>query len=135
MSAVESLVGLAVSAGNAAVSAYTMKAQLATAGIGAFSNKSPDKASDIKAPTGSRPDSSNKEGVSTQPSINALSDPAIVMVPMTMMYARALDMLLTGGPKNTPDWDKIREVPALFLVRLAPPADLILSSRKAGPSG
>jgi hypothetical protein len=111
MQAVESIVGLAVSAGNAAISTYTLKEQVATVGIEVFKtqfaggqNGGPNAQVGLQTP----PQNTNPQGISTLPNDKSLSDPGMLEAPKTLQLVNALHMLLVGGKGGKPDWDKIR---------------------------
>jgi hypothetical protein len=120
MQAVESIVNLAVSAGNAAISAYTLKAQAAAAGLDAFKTQTgsgkPTTGNNVTIPTPGP--TSNPQGVTTLPNSQSLTDPGVVETPKTLMLANAINMLLTGGKDGQPDWEKIRTTNAVSLFTL-----------------
>ncbi|KAF7340560.1 hypothetical protein MSAN_02127500 [Mycena sanguinolenta] len=110
MQVVESLTNLVVSAGNAAISAATMKSQAASAGINAFSSLTGgNKQTQTPAPTPVAP-STAPNGVSSQPNGAALSDPGTLMVSQVLTQANAIKLLVAGN-SGKPDWDRIRAAP------------------------
>jgi hypothetical protein len=119
MQAVESIVGLTVSAGNAAVSAYSLKAQVATAGLDAFKTKTgSDHSANVNVTTPAPGPTSNPQGVTTLPNSQSLTDPAILETPKTLALANALNMLLIGGKDGQPDWEKIRSTDPVSSITL-----------------
>lgn len=110
MMAVESLVNLGVSAGNAAISAYTLKSQAAVVGIGAFQSLTgKEKATDKKKDNNSKSsDNTNAQLVSSTPNGQSLSDPAITEIPQTLQYVNTLNILVAAGNDGKPDWSNIR---------------------------
>lgn len=105
MQVVESLTGLVVSAGNAAISQATMSSRLVNTGIGAFSNHgSKDPASAATPPP--IPATTSPIGVSSQPNSAALLDQGTMLVQRVLDQATAIKMLLTGKD-GKPDWDRI----------------------------
>jgi hypothetical protein len=104
MGVVDSLTQLAVSAGNAAISLFTLKSQIVTAGLGALMGKYGDKTPQI--PTA--PVNSSPNGISTLPNNKSLTDPALMETPKVLQLAYAIQQLLSGGRDGKPDWDKIR---------------------------
>ncbi|KAF7340576.1 hypothetical protein MSAN_02129100 [Mycena sanguinolenta] len=110
MQVVESLTNLVVCAGNAAISAATMKSQAASAGINAFSSLTgSNKQTQAPAPTPVAP-STAPNGVSSQPNAAALSDPGTLMVSQVLTQANAIKLLVAGN-SGKPDWDRIRAAP------------------------
>jgi hypothetical protein len=114
MGVVESLTGLLVSAGNAAVSAATMKSQMMTAGLGAAGSIIGGKPAAPGAPgapgaPATTPAPAPAPGAlpSAAPNGPAVSDPATPMVGSTLAQANALLSLLTGAQPNTADWTRI----------------------------
>ncbi|KAI0804724.1 hypothetical protein BC629DRAFT_1590958 [Irpex lacteus] len=108
MQAVESLTQLAVSAGNALVSAATIKQQAAMAGLGMLTG--PDtgaKNGKGKQPGGGTAQTQTSPQ-NTQPNAANITDPAILEVNKVLQLANALKLLVSGGPNGGPDWDKIR---------------------------
>ncbi|KAJ7359545.1 hypothetical protein DFH08DRAFT_412424 [Mycena albidolilacea] len=110
MQVVESLTGLVVSAGNAAISMATIRSQAATAGLNAFSSLTGTK--DPKAPATPAlapvAPTTSPNGVSSQPNAAALNDPGTLAAQHVLDQATNIKMLLTGGAGGKPDWDKIR---------------------------
>jgi hypothetical protein len=128
MQAVESLVNLAVSAGNTAISAYFMKAEVAKTGLNAFASKAGKAgtaaraSSRVKVPRAGP--TSNPQGFTTLPNKASLTDPAILEAPKTLALANAINMLLVGGKDGNPDWENIR---ATGTVRFSSPVSRLFS--------
>jgi hypothetical protein len=99
MQAVESIVNLAVSAGNTAISSYNIKGQIMSAGIQAMSpgpgvsGQQQGTAHQVQIPTPGA--STSPAGVPTLPTTQALTDPAVLEIPKTLALANALLLLLT----------------------------------------
>ncbi|KIO28092.1 hypothetical protein M407DRAFT_6970 [Tulasnella calospora MUT 4182] len=110
MQAVESLTSLAVAAGNAAISAATLRSQAVTAGLGAFKNSSlgggKEGADQVSIP--GTPATTAPNGVATKNNPAALSDPGLQQARKALDMANTINQLVNGGPDGHPDWDKIR---------------------------
>ncbi|KAJ7779494.1 hypothetical protein DFH07DRAFT_936282 [Mycena maculata] len=102
MHIVESLTGLAVSAGNAAISQATLGSQLMKTGMNAFASAN----SGAPAPPPVAP-STSPNGVSSQLNSATLYDPGTMLVQHVLDQVVGIKMLLTGHA-GKPDWDKIR---------------------------
>jgi hypothetical protein len=112
MGVVDSLTQLAVSAGNAAISAFTLKSQVAAAGLSAL-NSATGNSGDKKVQIPTAPVNSAPNGVSTLPNDNSLTDPALLETPKVLSLANALQQLISGGEGGKPDWGKIRSKDAV----------------------
>ena len=112
MQVVESLTQVAVSAANAAIGMATLKSQAAMAGIGMLQNVSgttpgggaPQQGGGQGGGQGGAPANPN----STLPSKASITDRAALELPKALTLANALQLLVSGGENNTPDWDRIR---------------------------
>ncbi|KAI0701085.1 hypothetical protein BC835DRAFT_1442546 [Cytidiella melzeri] len=115
MQAAEALTQFAMAAGNALISAATIKQQAAMAGIEILSkqagvdhgNKTGSKdgktdTSQPAAPVAPTP------AQNTQPNAVNTSDPANLEVNKVLHLLNALQFLVSGGPGGGPDWDNIR---------------------------
>ncbi|KAI0701082.1 hypothetical protein BC835DRAFT_1265443, partial [Cytidiella melzeri] len=117
MQAAEALTQFAVAAGNALISAATIKQQAAMAGIEIASKKagaddgskpsSKDGKTDTSKPAAPTPVAPTP-AQNTQPNAANTSDPANLEVNKVLQLANALQFLVSGGPGGGPDWDKIR---------------------------
>lgn len=110
MQAVESLTSLVAAAGNAAISAGTIRSQALQAGLGAFKNSSlgggKEGAGQVSVPP--NPPSTAPNGVATQNNATALSDPGLQQARKALDMARVIKQLINGGPDGHPDYEKIR---------------------------
>jgi hypothetical protein len=112
MSVVDSITQLVVSAGNAAISTFTLQFQFATAGLGAFrSITSSNAVKEVQIPRA--PVNSSPNGVSTLPNDNSLTDPALLETPKVLQLANTLQQLISGREGGKPDWEKIRSKDAV----------------------
>ena len=107
MGVVDSITQLVVSAGNAAISAFTFKSQVAAAGVGAF-RASTSNNTDKRVQIPTAPVNSSPNGVSTLPNDNSLTDPALLEAPKVLQLANTLQQLISGGQDGKPDWERIR---------------------------
>ncbi len=108
MQAVESLTQLAVSAGNALVSAATIKQQAAMAGLGMLTGPDTGAKNGKSKQSGGGTAQPQTSPQNTQPNAANITDPAILEVNKVLQLANALKLLVSGGPNGGPDWDKIR---------------------------
>ncbi|EIN05300.1 hypothetical protein PUNSTDRAFT_137982 [Punctularia strigosozonata HHB-11173 SS5] len=110
MGVVQSLTSLLVSAGNAAISTFSLKAQAAALGVGAFnkltgSNGNPPP---VNQAVPQMPPTTSPNGIPTQPNGACLSDPGLLQANSVLCTVNAMKQLVSGGPDGKPDWDQIR---------------------------
>jgi len=107
MSVVDSITQQVVSAGNAAISTFTLPLQCGSAGLNLIRSAASHVA-DKKVQIPTAPVNSSPNGVSTLPNENSLTDPALLETPKVLQLANALQQLISGGEGGKPDWEKIR---------------------------
>lgn len=130
MNVVDSIAQLVVSAGNAAISTFTLPPQLASAGLGALRSATrADANKKVQIP--SAPVNSSPNGISTLPNDNSLTDPALLETPIVLQLVNTLQQLISGGEGGKPDWEKIRCKDEVC--RLYPLANCALNSRSCSP--
>jgi hypothetical protein len=115
MAIVEGFTDVLNGIGNVLSSSSTLKSQGSKNGLNSFSSSGENK--DVPAtpaPTPVAPTTS-RNGISSQPNSDALSDPATTLVPIILVQVTGIKLLLTGGDGGKPDWDKIRSKDVRFL--------------------
>ncbi|KAG8933166.1 hypothetical protein FRC01_010665 [Tulasnella sp. 417] len=110
MELVETSTSSLVTAGNAVISASSLRKHAIQAGLGAFKNSSlgggKEEAGQVSVPA--NPPSTAPKGVATQNNPAALSDPGVIQARKVLSMANAINHLINGGPNGNPDWDRIR---------------------------
>ncbi|KAK7054713.1 hypothetical protein VNI00_003176 [Paramarasmius palmivorus] len=118
MQVVENLSKLAVTAGNAAISIFTLKEQAAMAGIGMLKTATgtgpPDgKTGQDNGNTGDKAPVQSAEATKTTAA--TLTDPGNLEVTNVQGFVGYMQQLVAGGPDQGPNWDMIRAGGGVFI--------------------
>ncbi|KAI0339038.1 hypothetical protein BDW22DRAFT_1361941 [Trametopsis cervina] len=111
---VECVTQLATTAGNAFIKSATLKTDAAMAGIGMLQNQTGGGQQPAQPTQPTQPGGTGTETKPATPTQNTqaspanLSDPGLQEANKVLQLANTLQVLVSGGPNSSPDWNQLR---------------------------